>query len=170
MSVATDLVRRLYDYHRWSNRRLFEEARALGADVDRDMGKQWSAPTVKGMLAHVYGADWIWLSRFKGTSPTRLPDGSDFATLDDLRDRWDALEREQQVFVESLTDADFERMLDFSDTAGRPGRLPLGGLLQHVVNHATHHRSELATMITILRASPPPTDLVVYLRQTAKQG
>ena len=111
MSVATQLVRGLYDYHRWANRRLFEEARALGADVDRDMGTQWSAPTVKGMLAHLYGADWIWLSRWNGTSPTRLPEGSDFATLDELRRRWDDLEREQQAFVAGLDDADLERVL-----------------------------------------------------------
>ena len=167
MSVATNLVRGLYDYHRWANRRLFDEARTLGADVDREMGKQWSAPTVKGMLAHLYGADWIWLSRWNGTSPTRLPDGSDFTTLDDLRRRWDELEREQQAFVAVLTDEDLERVLDFRDTAGRPGRLPLGGLLQHVANHGTHHRSEIAAMITVLRGSPPPTDLVVYLRQIA---
>jgi uncharacterized damage-inducible protein DinB len=170
MSVATDLIRGLYDYHRWANHRLFDEARTLGADVDRDRGKQWSAPTLKGMLAHIYGADWIWLSRWKGTSPTRLPDGSDFATLDDLRARWDDLEREQQAYVASLTDADLERVVDFKDTAGRPGRLALGGLLQHVANHATHHRSEIATMITILRGSPPLTDLAVYLRQAAAKA
>lgn len=167
MSLALDLVRGLYDYHRWANRRLFEAAATLGADVDREVGKQFSAPTVKGMLAHVYGADWIWLSRWKGTSPTRIPDGTDFATLDDLRRTWDELEREQQAFLDALTDADLERVLDFRDTAGKPSRLPLGGLLQHVANHATHHRSEVATMLTMLRGSPPPTDLVVYLRQRA---
>ena len=47
--------------------------------------------------------------------------------------------------------------------------LPLGGLLQHVVNHATHHRSEIATMITMLSGSPPGTDLVVYQLMQAGQ-
>ena len=169
MSVATDLVRGLYDYHRWANRRLFDFAAALGADVDREVGKQFSAPTVKGMLAHLYGADWIWLSRWKGTSPTRIPDGTDFRTLDELRRRWDDLEREQAAFVASLTDADLERTLEFCDTAGKPHRLALAGLVQHVANHATHHRSEVATMLTMLRESPPATDLVVYLRQQAQQ-
>jgi uncharacterized damage-inducible protein DinB len=170
MSVATDLVRGLYAYHRWANRRLFDIAATLGGDVDREVGAQFSAPTVKGMLAHLYGADWIWLSRWNGTSPTRLPDGTDFATLEDLRRRWDGLEAEQEAFVTALTDADLERTLEFRDTAGKPHRLPLGGLLQHVANHATHHRSEIATMLTMLRGSPPATDLVVYLRQKAAAG
>lgn len=170
MSVATHLVRGLYDYHRWANRRLFDVAATLGPDVDRDVGNQFSAPTVKGMLAHLYGADWIWLSRWNGTSPTRIPDGTDFPSLDDLRGRWDDLEGQQATFIASLTDADLEREVDFRDTAGRSQRLALGGLLQHVANHATHHRSEVATMLTMLRGSPPPTDLVVYLRQKAASG
>jgi uncharacterized damage-inducible protein DinB len=31
-----------------------------------------------------------------------------------------------------------------------------------VVNHATHHRSEIATMLTAISGSPPATDMVVY--------
>jgi len=45
----------------------------------------------------------------------------------------------------------------------------LGPLLQHVVNHATHHRSEIATMITLISASPPDTGLNTY-RTTVVKG
>ena len=48
-------------------------------------------------------------------------------------------------------------------------RQPLWELLQHVVNHATHHRSELATMITMVKDSPPSTDMVVYYRIASGQ-
>jgi uncharacterized damage-inducible protein DinB len=33
-----------------------------------------------------------------------------------------------------------------------------------VVNHATHHRSEVATMLTMTKGSPAPTDMVLYYR------
>jgi uncharacterized damage-inducible protein DinB len=168
--AGVTLIRDLYAYHRWANRRLFDEAATLGADVDRSVGTQFSVPTIKGMLAHLYAADWIWLTRWKGTSPTRLPTGEDFPTLVELRARWDDLEREQQAFVDALGDADLSRAVDFQDTAGKSHRLPLGGLLQHVANHGTHHRSEVATMLTMLRGSPPGTDLVVYLRQQASRA
>lgn len=170
MGAAVDLIRGLYAYHRWANRRLFDEAAALSADVDRELGKHFSFPTLRGMFAHIYGADWIWLLRWKGTSPGRIPDATDFPTLGDLRRTWDEFEREQQAFVESLGEADLERQIDFRNTAGSPARLALGGMLQHVANHATHHRSEIATMLTMLRGSPPATDLVVYLREQASRG
>jgi uncharacterized damage-inducible protein DinB len=31
-----------------------------------------------------------------------------------------------------------------------------------VVNHATHHRSEVATMLTIISGSPPDTGINTY--------
>jgi uncharacterized damage-inducible protein DinB len=165
------LVRELFDYHWWANRRLWDVASALGeATATRELGKQFSFVTLKGTFAHLYAADFVWFSRFKGTSPDRLKGDADFASMKVLREQWDALEDESRAFIAGLGDADLDRALDFRDTAGRPGRLPLGGLLQHVANHATHHRSEIATMLTMVSGSPPPTDLVVYLRITHGQA
>jgi len=42
----------------------------------------------------------------------------------------------------------------------------LGDLLRHVVNHATYHRGQLATMLRQLGRTPPATDLVRYYRLT----
>lgn len=33
---------------------------------------------------------------------------------------------------------------------------------RRLCNHGTHHRSEAATMLTMLGVSPPPTDLTIY--------
>ena len=165
MSDATglDLVRGLYDYHRWANRRLFDVAAALGEDLAaRDVGKQFSFPTIKRMFGHLYGADWVWLSRWKGTSPTKLP-GAEFATLASIRAPWDELEKEQQAFVEALTASDLTREVAFKNTEGKPFKVTLWPLLQHVPNHATHHRSEIATMITMISGSPPDTGVNSYL-------
>jgi uncharacterized damage-inducible protein DinB len=108
------------------------------------------------MFAHLYGADWIWLSRWKGTSPTAVP-GDELTTMAAVRRTWDPLEAEQTAFVDGLRDADLARVVEFKNTEGKPYRAPLGQLLQHVANHATHHRSEIATMVTMLSGSPPDT-------------
>jgi uncharacterized damage-inducible protein DinB len=154
-------IRELYDYHRWANHRLFDVATGLGDAVTRDMGTHWSVPTVKGMLAHLYSADSIWLARWKGASPTVVT-GDDFASMADLRTRWDRLEAEQRAFVDGLDEAALARPVDYKNTSGEPFQVPLGPLLQHVVNHATHHRSELATMITLISSSPPDTGINTY--------
>jgi uncharacterized damage-inducible protein DinB len=160
MSVA--LVREHYGYHHWANRQLFDLAAGLGEAATRDMGKHWSFPTLKGMFAHIYGADLVWLTRWKGSSPTRLLGDADFASLADLRAKWDVLEADQRAFLASLGEADLTRPVVYRNTQGKEFQVALGALLQHVVNHATHHRSEAATMITLISGSPPDTGINTY--------
>jgi uncharacterized damage-inducible protein DinB len=167
--MSTTLIREHYDYHRWANRRLFDLAVGLGPEaVTRDMGKHWSFPTLKGMFAHVYGADRLWLARWKRESPKRIYGDADFASMADLRASWDALEAEQRAFVEGLGEVDLARPLEYQNTEGAQFRVALGPLLQHVVNHATHHRSEAATMITLISGSPPDTGISSYRNAVVK--
>jgi uncharacterized damage-inducible protein DinB len=163
------MIRGLYDYHRWANRRLFDVAAALGEEAaSREMGRHFSYPTLTRMLAHLYGADAIWLSRWQGRPLSGLP-GADIPTLAALRERWDPVEREQRAFVEALAPADLSRVIAYNNLEGKPCRLAIWPLLQHVANHATHHRSEVATMITLISASPPDTGLVTYHLLTSGQ-
>jgi len=166
--MAVALIRELYDYHRWANRRLFDVAVGLGDAATRDMGKQWSFPTLKGMFAHIVGADGVWLARWKGSSPARLLGDADFTGMADLRAKWDALEAEQRAFVDALGEADLGRPVSYKNTSGQEFRVALGPLLQHVVNHATHHRSEAATMITLISGSPPDTGIALYRTSVVK--
>jgi uncharacterized damage-inducible protein DinB len=72
--------------------------------------------------------------------------------------------------VDGLTDADLPRVVEYKNTRGQAFRAPLGVLLQHVANHATHHRSEIATMLTILSGSPPDTGISTWeLIRTGQQ-
>jgi uncharacterized damage-inducible protein DinB len=161
--VSVNVVREHYDYHYWANRRLFDVAVGLGdAAVVRDMGKHWSVPTLKGMFAHICGADSVWLARWRGSSPGRIPGDADFASMAELRAGWDAVEADQRAFVAGLDEAALARVVTYKNTEGVQFGVALGALLQHVVNHATHHRSEAATMITLISGSPPDTGINTY--------
>ena len=161
--MLLEMVRALYDYDRWANGRLFEAVASLPAGTaDREIGSQFSFPTLKGMLAHILGAEVNWLARWKGSSPTSILSAKDFPDLDALRSRWNQLEAELSAFVSGLSEGDLARVIHYKTTEGQSRSLPLWPLVQHVANHSTHHRSELATMLTVLGGAPPPTDLVVY--------
>jgi uncharacterized damage-inducible protein DinB len=168
--TALDTIRGLYDYHWWANRRLLDVAAGLGDAVERELGRHFSVPTLRGMFAHIYGADWIWLERWNGRSPTSIPGARELPTVAVLRERWDALEKDQRAFLESLTTSGLGRMVEYRNTGGTPFRAPLVGLLQHVPNHATHHRSEAATMITLVSGSPPDTGMSSYLLSVSGQS
>ncbi len=166
LEMDRQLIQGIWGYHWWANRTHFDEVSALGEEAARkEVGKQFSFPTLKGMLAHIYGADRIWLERWKGAAPTKLHGDADFASLADLRKHWDSLEAEQKAYLSSLGTADFKKTHDYKATNGKPFSQPLWQMLQHVVNHATHHRSEIATMLTMTKGSPPGTDMTIFYRK-----
>ena len=157
------LIRELYAYDRWANRLLLDVVSAMpAAEATRELGPQFSFPTLKGMFAHILGAEIIWFTRFRGESPSRLLGDADFADLPALRAAFATTEVEVQGFVEALQPADLARVVSYKNTRGDGFNLPLGPLLQHVANHGTHHRSEASTMITMIQGSPPGTDLLFY--------
>ena len=164
--MSLELIHGLYDYHRWANRRLFEIALERGEDaVERDMGPQWSCPSIRKMFAHIYGADAIWLGRWKGAPLASFP-GGDFP-MAALRTAWDAFEAQQRAYLEALSEADLSRVLEYKNQQGVPQRAPMWQVLLHVPNHATHHRSEINTMLTLISGSPPDTGINSFILTTS---
>src|SRR5919201_4145000 len=166
--MSIELIRELWQYHHWANRRLFEVTAALGDDTaGREIGNQFSAPMLREMFVHIYGADRFWLRRWKGEPGTAGGPtyGLTLRTLAELRPRWDELVAEQQRFLAALGEADLPRVFEVTSPDGRVVTRPLGMMLLHVPNHATHHRSEIATMLTIVRGSPPDTGIHSYYRE-----
>ena len=122
------------------------------------------------MFGHVYGADCSG-SALEGLVAGRHAGRRRFRDAGrPAAARGTVLEAEQRAYVDGLTEADLERLVDLQEHAGRRGSsVALGPLLQHVVNHATHHRSEVATMITLASGSPPDTGIATY-RTTVVKG
>jgi len=168
--MSLDTIRTLYAHHWWANRTLLDVAARLGEDaVAREVGKQFSEPTLKRMFLHVYNVDVLWLSRWRGVSPTAPADGDVLRdaqlapTLAALGERWVGLEREQASYLDGLQESDLTRIIHYRLLSGKEYAQPLALLLHHVTDHGTHHRSEIATMLTMVSGSPPGTGLVRFV-------
>jgi uncharacterized damage-inducible protein DinB len=161
-----DELRDLYAYNRWANRRVLDAAARLSPEqLSRDLGS--SFPSVRETLAHVLAAEWVWLTRWRGSSPPGLPESWDLSSLEVVRAQWAEVEADQRAFVEGLDEAALDRVVAYRDTRGTPYENPLGQLLRHVVNHSTYHRGQVITMLRQLDAEAVATDYVVYLRERA---
>ncbi|PYM58991.1 MAG: hypothetical protein DMD77_05765 [Candidatus Rokuibacteriota bacterium] len=118
--MELDLIRGSWNYHWWGNRKLFDIVSGLGEDTAaRALGSQFSFPSLKGMLAHIHGADRIWLERWTGKKPAKLLGDADFTSLADLRKRWDGLEDEQRRFVDALTPSELQRVVVHTGLDGK---------------------------------------------------
>jgi uncharacterized damage-inducible protein DinB len=164
--MSPEDIRQLYDYNAWANRRAMEGAAALTPEqFTKPLGSSFSS--VRDTLAHIYGAEWIWLERFQGRSPASLPDVKEFTNLASLRKRW--LEHETLLlgFVRGLTQADLDRVMEYKTLKFGVYQNPLWQSMQHLVNHGTYHRGQVTTLLRQLGAQPILTDLMHFYRERA---
>lgn len=152
----------LYEYNRWANARTLDAASRLTPEqFTRDL--QSSHRSVRDTLAHTLAAEWIWLERWKGTSPKSLLNPADFPTMEPLKARWAEVEKDYLTFLDSVTDGSLSAVIAYTNTKGEEWKYPLGQMMQHLMNHSTYHRGQVTTMLRQLGALPVPVDLLVFM-------
>jgi uncharacterized damage-inducible protein DinB len=159
-------IRLLFDYNSWANHRSLDAAEKLTQEqFTQPLGSSFSS--VRDTLAHIYGAEWIWLERFHGRSPSGLPDVTQFRDVASLREGWLQHEERLLAFVQGLSQSDLDHVMEYKTLKFGSYSNPLWQSMQHVVNHGTYHRGQVTTMLRQLGAQPVLTDLMHFYREHA---
>jgi len=175
-------IRDLYAYNLWANRRMFSTLEKLN-DQQFTSAMQSSFPSIQESVMHILSAEWIWLMRWKGTSPratvsdtttasamhSALSNGGvaldSIATLSGLREFADSIEQQRQHYLGTLNEGSLSARLHYTDMGGKEFSMPLGQLLQHVVNHGTYHRGQVTTLLRQVGAETISLDMVFFFRE-----
>lgn len=166
MERTPEDVAKLFAYGRWANALVLDSAASLEPEeFTRQIGGSFGS--VQGTLAHLCGADWVWLERFLGRSPRELPAAEELTALPTLRARWKDVEEGLRTFADTLTPERLAQPLSYVSFKGDPFTYPLGETLTHLVNHGTYHRGQVATLVRQLGKSPATTDYSRYLVASA---
>jgi uncharacterized damage-inducible protein DinB len=159
IDVAT--IQELYRYNRWANHRMFVNlSNVAQEDFTRALGS--SHPSIRETALHIVWAEWIWLERWKGTSPRSIFQVSDFPTLDALGAKWSEVDMEQQAFVETLPAERLLEVVPYINLRGQTWEYALWRQMVHVVNHSTYHRGQVTTMLRQVKAPVVVTDFLVF--------
>jgi uncharacterized damage-inducible protein DinB len=154
-------INELYKYSWWANARSLEAASMVSLeDFTKEIGGSFLS--LRGTLAHLYGAEWVWLERWRGTSPSSLPSALDLPDLETIRSRWEKVEQGQRDFIEGLDPARLAEPLTYTNFQGERWTYSLWKILAHVVNHSSYHRGQVATLLRQLGKAPLSTDLLLY--------
>ena len=169
--MTKDDVELLYEYDRWANRRVLQACSALSSEqFTRDLGGSFSS--IRDTFVHISAGEWGWLQHWKEPCPDTsfvaqmmerrkvLFDPNKFPDLAAVQRKWVEVEREQVEFIQLLTAERLERMLPVRATQVR-----LIHLMQHVANHSTYHRGQIASMMRQLDAVPMATDFHVFVME-----
>ena len=155
MSLA-DHARMLIAYNAWANATVLD---AMDRLTDDQLNEN-AGGSIAAAMRHVIGAEAAWLSRWSGEPPPPYA----LISREGMRAAADDSAHRLAEFVASLTDAGWERVLDYRDSSGDAQSAPLGTLITHVVNHGTLHRGEAGFLLARHDASPGDLDFVYWAR------
>lgn len=169
--MTKDDIQLLYEYDRWANNKVLRAVSTLSPEqFTGDLGGGFRS--VRDALVHVIASEWGWLAYRKEPSPSSafLTDSWDrcdalfrphsFPDVAAVRLKWAEVEKEQTKFVNRLTEEAMGKMLPIRTT-----QLSLAHLMQHLANHSTYHRGQVALMVRQLGAEPAATDFHAFLAE-----
>ena len=158
----------LYEYGAWVTQRLLAAAAALTEE-------QFTQKVLPGFgsvhltLVHILGAEVIWFARWHGLSPKTMLSQRELSSLSAIRGRWAELIDERRAKLMGLDEAELAETVQWTNMRGQLYALPRWQVILHCANHSTHHRSEVAAMLTELGHEPDSTDLLEYYLEYAGQ-
>jgi len=162
--IPIETLRELFDYNYWARDRQLKACEALSEEQFlRPLGNSFSS--VRDVLAHLIFAEWVWLERWVGRSPTQAdkqqvaPDK--FPTVASVRERWSIGEGNMRSYLAALDEQTLSRSLTYTNWRGLVCTYPLGQTLFHLANHQTYHRGQVTTLLRQLGAEAPAVDYLV---------
>jgi uncharacterized damage-inducible protein DinB len=152
--------RELFAYNYWARDRQLEACSSLSQDeFQRPLGN--SFPSMRDTLAHMVGAEWIWLERLQGRSPKALPQAAEFPALATVAERWRVVEHGFLDYLRHLREEQLASTIAYTNFQAQTWSYPVGLILLHLINHQTYHRGQVTTLLRQLGLSAPAIDLLV---------
>jgi uncharacterized damage-inducible protein DinB len=167
MTVTKEHLQAMFDYVRWSDQQMLAASRTVN-DEGYFKEQQISLGSIHKLLVHCMAAQWIWLSRWRGESPTRLENQDDYPTRDALMQRWPLVHSAMTDFLGTQTPKSLARDVQYRNTRGELFSLPLADLMLHVIDHGTYHRGQINTMIKRTGGQPANISYLQYSMQKRK--
>jgi uncharacterized damage-inducible protein DinB len=86
-----------------------------------------------------------------------------FPTINALYDYRKMLDKVLSDLAASMTAAELNQMLNYTNTKGIAATKNVFSLFMHVFNHQTHHRGQVTTLLSQLGVDVGVTDLVAII-------
>lgn len=146
-------IRTLFDYNRWANERVLDALQNVDPVPNR----------AQELFSHVLRAQDHWYARVAGTDHNTI---DLWATdpLSDCAERLQASTQRWQTVLDERAEDGPDPPIVYTNSRGTRYENTLRDICTHVVNHGTHHRSQIALVLRQADIAPPATDYIFYLR------
>jgi uncharacterized damage-inducible protein DinB len=153
----------LLDYDAWATARLLEAVESLSPEqfVQEFAG---SLCSVRQQFVHLLSVADRYRARLaQDVVPDVLPEN--FATPQDLMTYEAQVRRRLNDFITELDEEGLGRVVEHETRKGT-FRATVCQTLQHMVNHATYHRGQVACLLKLHGVDFADTDFIIWIKQT----
>ena len=143
----------LFEYNLWANQRL------LGA-IGQHQGQD---DAIFNLMSHIVSAQFIWLQRVEGLPTSPFPPWEVY----NLREIESMANESNTLWIKFLNNYKLdtlEEVIHYQNSAKKDFENRLVDIINHVINHSTHHRAQVSLMLRQLDIAPPQTDYIVFKR------
>ena len=142
----------MFDYNRYANN-LF---------IDVIQKNNFNNLIINRLFSHILNVHDLWLSRLGKRKPNfGIWEIHDNESLFDMNQQ---LYIETIAFINSFSDNDLDGKIRYLNTKGESYENSSKEGLMQLINHGTHHRSQIALVLRQLGLEPPKSDYLYYLR------
>ena len=163
-SIYTNYTR----YNLWANQRMASVFEGLPEAVAAQHIAN-SFPSVKLTFLHIWDAEFLWLNRLQGESPSLFPSKKFQGSAAEAMSLLLACSAQFHAFAEAQEEAFFAKNLSFKTISYGSQTAFAHEMIHHCMNHSTYHRGQLTMMARQLGLENlPPTDLIYFLRENKR--
>ena len=159
--MIAEQMRKLFAFNEWAWLWVFASVEKLDEEAYKEPRVLFEG-NIHATLVHCMSAESVWMSRCLGISPDAMFNPESYADFLVVRMAWQPVSRDWRSFLQIVSDEDCRRIVEYQNTRGNEFSLPMVDILQHVVNHATEHRSQLTPLLFDLGIPTRPLDYMLF--------
>lgn len=119
------------------------------------------------ILDHIHAVDRIFQHHLQGLPHTfQAPRSAQLPQLDALAESAREVDDWYASYVSGLRPGDFEQLVDFVFTSGKPARMRRGEIILHVCMHGTYHRGNAGAVLQLQGLTPSRDSITDYLEDS----
>jgi uncharacterized damage-inducible protein DinB len=143
----------LLKYNHWANLQALASIKLLKKQDEK----------LLSVFCHLLIADRIWYERIK--KKEHLFSGLwDSITLEQCEEYINEFNKQWQEYISESGEKELDRICVYRSTEGELFNNTVREIIQHVVNHSSYHRGQIAVMVKKDKGTPAVTDYIVFQR------
>ena len=170
---AAERLRRIAEYERWANQKSLESIKSAESGLLSQASRIGAAPDdvynryarALAVMGHILWARRRWLWRLGESEPPPEVMPVKEWPVARLTEESDDLDRLWTKFLTGLKDADIDTELKYRGGDGADYADTIGQICDHVFNHSTYHRGQVAMLVKQCGGEPAETDYIHYVHE-----